>query len=117
MKKKIVLGFGFLVLCFLAGGRSVQADSAVGKAKFEQICAACHGADGKGGGPAAQGLAIRPRDLSATKRTDAELKKIIKEGGPAVGLSPLMPPWGGALSDQEIEAVLGHIRSLSKPSK
>lgn len=94
-------------------GQAAQPNAAAGKAKFGQICAACHGPDGKGNGPAAQGLAIRPKDLSATKRTDAELKKIIKEGGPSAGLSPLMPPWGGSLNDQEIANLVAYIRSLA----
>lgn len=32
---------------------------------YEEQCAGCHGADGSGGGPAAQGLAKRPSDLTA----------------------------------------------------
>jgi mono/diheme cytochrome c family protein len=35
-------------------------------------------------------------------------------GGAAVGKSPTMPPWGGALSDGDINNVVAFIRSLSK---
>lgn len=103
-----------IILGLLCAGRLVLADANAGKVKFGQMCSACHGADGKGNGPAAQGLAIRPRDLSATKRSDAELKKIIKEGGSSAGLSPLMPPWGGSLTDEEIGSIINYIRTLSQ---
>ena len=39
-----------------------QAD--VGKAEYENSCASCHGADGKGGGPVAAALKPRPADLT-----------------------------------------------------
>jgi mono/diheme cytochrome c family protein len=45
---------------------------------------------------------------------DGDIFKIIKEGGGAVGKSPLMPPWGAALPDQDIRNVVAYIRSLAK---
>ena len=35
-----------------------------GKAMFKEYCAACHGTDGKGGGPAAPALKKAPADLT-----------------------------------------------------
>lgn len=35
-----------------------------GRAMFDQYCVSCHGADGTGNGPAAEGLAQRPADLT-----------------------------------------------------
>ncbi|HQU67136.1 MAG TPA: c-type cytochrome [Albidovulum sp.] len=35
-----------------------------GRALFDQYCVTCHGRDGTGGGPAAEGLAKRPADLT-----------------------------------------------------
>lgn len=90
------------------------ADAKAGEAKFRQLCATCHGSTGKGNGPAAAGLNPKPKDLSVTKRTDADIKKIIKEGGAPNGLSPLMPAWGSALSDQDTANVIAYIRSLGK---
>lgn len=43
---------------------SAEAPSAEGKALFEQHCSACHGADGKGDGPAAASLKTQPADLT-----------------------------------------------------
>ncbi len=46
---------------------------------------------------------------------DAYLTKVIKEGGAAVGKSPLMAPWGGTLSDAQLADVIAFIRSLADP--
>ncbi len=94
------------------------ADADAGKVKYQQFCGACHGPTGKGDGPAAASLNPKPRDHSDTKYmkslSDAQISKIIKMGGSAVGKSPTMPPWGGALSDDDIKNVVAFIRTLSK---
>ena len=43
------------------------------------------------------------------------LFKVVKEGGPAVGKSPLMAPWGGTLSDAQIWDVVAFVRTLAAP--
>jgi mono/diheme cytochrome c family protein len=92
----------------------VQAD-----ALYKQYCASCHGPDGKGNGPAAAALPVKPADHTnpavMSKISDAELFKAIKEGGQAVGKSPAMPPWGGILKDEQIRALVAYVRSLAKP--
>ncbi|GBD39020.1 hypothetical protein HRbin37_01282 [bacterium HR37] len=89
-------------------------DPSKGKEKFEQICASCHGPEGKGDGPAAAALEPKPRDLSdasyVSTLSDEHLFKVIKEGGAAVGKSPLMPAWGNTLSDGDINNVIAFIR-------
>jgi mono/diheme cytochrome c family protein len=47
--------------------------------------------------------------------SNEHLFKVIKEGGAAVGKSPLMAPWGGALSDDQIRDVVAYVRSLAHP--
>src|SRR5262245_54688257 len=42
-------------------------DAALGKKVYEVRCVGCHGADGKGDGPAAELLVPRPRDFTAGK--------------------------------------------------
>jgi hypothetical protein len=44
--------------------------------------------------------------------TDAYLNRVIKEGGVSQGFSPLMPPWGGVLSDEEISNLIAFLRIL-----
>lgn len=50
---------GALVACAPA---TPQKDS--GEALYKEFCAACHGATGRGDGPAAAGLARKPADLT-----------------------------------------------------
>ncbi len=63
---------------------------------FANVCSTCHGPKGAGDGIAAAAMNPKPRDFSdkdwQRSVTDEALKKIILEGGPAVGKSPLMPP-------------------------
>lgn len=120
MRKSVTVG---ICLSFLAGLALVSpdafaADAAAGKMKYQQFCAACHGQGGKGDGPGAASLNPKPRDHTDAKymknQTDEQLFKITKLGGAAIGKSPTMPPWGGALSDQDIKNVIAFIRSLAK---
>jgi mono/diheme cytochrome c family protein len=66
------------------------------KALFAQRCVTCHGTEGKGDGPAGGALNPKPRDWTdkawQAKTDDAKIAKAITDGGPAIGLSPLMPP-------------------------
>lgn len=93
-------------------------DPKAGEAKYKQLCETCHGPQGKGDGPAGAALNPKPRDLTdpewQKKVTDDHIKKVIKEGGQAVGLSPLMPPWGAQLNDKDLNDLVAFIRSLGK---
>ncbi len=106
------------VLCLSLGAAVSNAeskgDAAKGKTTFENTCAACHGPGGKGDGPAAAALDPKPRNLSDAEllstQTDDFIYKVISEGGASVGLSPMMAPWGGVLSEQDIWNVVAYIR-------
>ena len=62
---------------------------------FGNVCAMCHGVSGAGDGPAAANLNPKPRNYTdATWQasvTDDQIRKIILEGGQAVGKSGMMP--------------------------
>jgi len=94
-------------------------DPNAGKQTYEALCASCHGSTGKGDGPAAVALPVKPRNHTdgnyMNTLKDEYLIKIIKEGGAAMGKSPLMPPWGGQLKDQDLHNVVLFIRSLAVP--
>jgi mono/diheme cytochrome c family protein len=95
------------------------ADPAKGAVTYQQLCASCHGPRGAGDGPA--GLALDPRPARhddgayMNALTNEHLFRVIKEGGAAVGKSPLMAPWGGALSDAQIRDVVAFLRTLPDP--
>ncbi len=113
MKKLISATFAILMSLPLL---AQAADVAAGKAKFQQLCASCHGANGKGDGPAAAALNPHPRNFTdlayMSKRTDAQLAAVIKNGGAANGLSPLMVAWGSSLNDADIANIVAYIRTL-----
>ncbi|MBF8260689.1 MAG: exported protein of unknown function [candidate division NC10 bacterium] len=98
-----------------------KGDPKLGKQKYVENmrCSACHGESGIGDGPAAVALNPKPRNYTdcavMSKKSDAELFKVIKEGGPAAGLSPLMVAFGSQLSDKEIWDVIAFIRSIPNP--
>jgi cytochrome c oxidase cbb3-type subunit 3 len=47
-----------------------------------------------------------------SKLSDEQLFKVIKEGGASIGKSPLMPPWGPSLKDDQIKDVIAYVRTL-----
>jgi len=93
-------------------------DLAAGARLYATYCASCHGPEGAGDGPVAAGLNPKPaaHNDGTYMRTlsDEHLFKVIKEGGPSVGKSPLMAPWGGTLSDAQIHDVVAFVRTLAK---
>lgn len=109
--------FAALAVGFLASP-AMAADAAAGKAKYDALCASCHGMTGKGDGPTGGALNPKPRDFSdkawQAKVTDDQIKKVTKGGGPAVGLSPLMPPMGASLKETDLDNIAAYIRSFGK---
>jgi cytochrome c553 len=72
------------------------ADRKAARNHMKLFCATCHGASGKGNGPAGAGLSPKPRDWTdaawhATV-TDEKLFGVIKDGGAKHGLSEQMAP-------------------------
>jgi mono/diheme cytochrome c family protein len=94
-------------------------DPVPGQVDYQLFCASCHGTTGDGDGPVAQALDPKPARHSDGTYMNAlshdDLFQIIKFGGQSVGKSPLMAPWGAALSDQQIENVIAFVRTLANP--
>ena len=88
-------------------------DPVKGKETYNNICASCHGATGKGDGVAAAALDPKPRDLSDAEfvsgLSNEHLTKVISKGGPSVGLTALMPAWEGVLQPEDIQNVIEYI--------
>ena len=96
-----------------------KGDAKAGKIKYEANCVGCHGASGKGDGPAAAALNPKPQDHTNGKvmnaLTDKYLFDIIKDGGKAVQKAALMPAANKKLTDQDIWDMVAYIRSLASP--
>jgi|ERR1035437_6528732 mono/diheme cytochrome c family protein len=95
------------------GARVAQAQDA--KALYEKSCNTCHGPSGKGDGPAGKMLKPPPADFGTALKgkADADIVKVIKEGGKAVGKSMAMPAFGSKLKDDEIQAVIAYVKGFS----
>lgn len=85
-------------------------------ALFAVNCARCHGVKGDGQGPDSKMLGVELPDLTSPlfhfNRSTEDIKLVIEKGGPALGKSPMMPPWGGFLKPQEIENLVIYVESL-----
>ena len=94
-------------------------DPAKGEPLYAKNCASCHGPRGGGDGPVGQALVPKPAKhhdgVYMNSLSNEHIFKVIKEGGPAVGKSPLMAPWGGVLTDDQIWDLVAFVRSLAEP--
>jgi len=114
MSRFVITAAMVLGLTLGAGGMAQAADS---KQVFDFYCAQCHGTDGKGRGiNVTKDFATDPRDLTNSsemeKRSDEDLRGVIKDGGPSISKSPLMPHWGSTLTAAEVDGLVAHIRKL-----
>jgi mono/diheme cytochrome c family protein len=109
MKKLLALSIAVMTVAAL----SARAEDA--KAIYENNCAKCHGADGKGDTKMGQKLAIKdytdPKVQEALK--DDVAFKSIKEGLKAADGKTLMKP-AESLSDDDIKALVAYMRTLKK---
>jgi mono/diheme cytochrome c family protein len=119
MMRKIIIKHGVLVttsvLLLSLAAASVQGQEA--KQLYEATCAACHGASGKGDGPAGQALQPKPADFATALKgkNEAYLTKVVTEGGPSVGKSPMMPAYQGILSDEQIQSLIQYVKGFASP--
>ncbi len=107
------------VLCLLFVF-TAQAQAETAANNYRTYCMQCHGLKGDGMGLNIRDMSVQPRDHTDAKsmggRSDAELFKVIKEGGLAINKSALMPPWGDVFSDSEIQDLVKYLRKLCKCS-
>ena len=118
MFRRLIPGIVILLLVF--AGHAWAADAARGKAIAKVKCAGCHGEGGAGNGVMLKMLNVTTPPVPWTDKSgmaafsDADLTKIITNGGAAVGKPPLMPAFKGQLSDEKIADVIAYIRSLAQ---
>lgn len=99
---------------------AVAADATgTGEKIFQSRCFVCHGRDGRGSGPASQGLSQKPQDLTDPNWqhsvTDEQIKTVIRAGGAILGKSGAMPP-NPDLTNDDLNSVLAYVRHLAGKS-
>jgi mono/diheme cytochrome c family protein len=107
-----------ITLAVLLAGQSAfiyagTADLAAGKRIYTQVCASCHGLDGKG--PGVMKFNPPAADLTSQQvqaKLDSGLYKSIHEGRPNTS----MGAWKHALSEEEIRDVLAYVRTFGQGS-
>ena len=118
-KSVITLGFVGLITSMWIVQNAVGAGNVEAGGKLYQVrCSPCHGPDGKAATPTAQALTPKPRDHTdgayMNQLSNEHLAKVIKNGGPSVGKSQIMPAHPD-LNDQQIEDVIAFVRALAVP--
>jgi hypothetical protein len=112
------VALALLALAAPSTARAAEPDR--GRETFEQICATCHGVDGKGA-PGEQNLRVPMPDFTdcafASREPDADWYAVAHEGGPARGFSPLMPPHGQSLGAETLQLVIAHVRAFCRDAR
>ena len=88
-----------------------------GQVIYKEYCSQCHGATGKGDGPAASGLVPKPAihaNIPFEKLPPEYLYNVINHGGPAVGKSPNMPYWNLTIGQQGVADVIAYLKATFK---
>jgi mono/diheme cytochrome c family protein len=88
-----------------------------GEEIFKAACIGCHGPDGTGQPQTILGFEPPPAfpDFTdcngSTREKTSDWSAIIHDGGPARGFSEIMPSWKEALTTDQINKVIGFLRS------
>jgi hypothetical protein len=111
----------FIVLASIAGAASLHADQSPSTTRsgadvYRAACAACHGADGRGVPQSMVGFDTPLPDFTdcsfATREPTADWFAIAHDGGPVRAFDRMMPAFGEALTAEEIERGIDHIRGF-----
>src|SRR5690606_30514827 len=110
-----------LVSAFVASLLSLSAAAQIGAEIYEAACAACHGSDGRGLDRSALAFPTPMPDFTdcdfASREPDADWFAVAHRGGPARGFDRMMPAFGEALTEEEIQASLDNIRTMCRDAR
>ena len=92
-----------------------------GKAIYQAACSTCHGSNGRGAPPSLMGFSDPVPDFTdcdfANREPDSDWVGIAYEGGPSRGFSELMPAFKGALTVEQAQLAVNHLRSFCTDSR
>lgn len=134
LRALLACGFVFAFASGSAVAQSMRASSPApkqGALTYKQYCATCHGVAGKGDGPAARALKVRPPDLTTLARRrggkfpDAYVASVLRNGAKieAHGTAE-MPIWGPLFlaldssfqseANERIASIVAYLESLQR---
>ena len=105
---------------WMSGG-STGPLSATGEKIFAELgCVTCHRSDTQGRGPNLQGVFGKPVLLEDGRTVTADenyvRESILDPGAKVVnGFKPVMPTFQGLVSEEQLNALVAYVKSLSKP--
>jgi len=112
-QRLFVLG---VVLLLAATAAAVDTIPTTGRAIYRAACSSCHGADGRGAPPSLVGFPTPVPDFTdcdfANREPDSDWMGIAYEGGPSRGFSEHMPAFQGALTVEQVQLAVNHIRTF-----
>lgn len=87
-----------------------------GEELYGRHCATCHAKDGTGEPELNPGIDTPRPDFTdcsfVTREPDSDFMAVAHEGGPVRGFAAVMPPFGEVLTEEQIQEVLGYIRTF-----
>jgi hypothetical protein len=114
LRRTVVLVGAMLLLPLVVGGD--DGGPKTGEAIFRAACSTCHGVDGRGGSPSLMGFSDPVPDFTdcdfAAREPDSDWVGIAYEGGPSRGFSEFMPAFAGALTVDQVQLAVNHIRTF-----
>lgn len=115
---RFLLFAGCAVVLFAHTGQYPGLQLHTGKQIYQAACVACHGPDGKGTPESTAGFK-KPdtfpdftRCDQTTPEMDSDWKALIVHGGRFRGFSPIMPSFGKAFTDKQINKVIQYLRGF-----
>ena len=103
---------------WLAGGGMMAAGAANGEQLFKDLaCVTCHTSDGKGRGPSlvnVAGSTVKLTDGRSVVADDTYLRESILNSQAKIvaGYQPLMPVFQGIVSEEQVMALIAHIKGM-----
>ena len=120
---RLACSFAWLVLLQLVVVGAAADDTALasGSEIYRAACSTCHGADGRGAARSLMGFTTPVPDFTdcdfANREPDSDWVAIAFEGGPSRGFSENMPAFQGALTVEQVQLAVNHIRTFCTNSK
>ena len=106
---------------WLSGGAAAGSLSNTGQALFQSLgCSTCHRLDTQGRGPNLTGVFGKPVLLEDGRTVTADenyvRESILSPTAKVVsGFKPIMPPFQGIVSEEQLNALVAYVKSLSAP--